>query len=373
MAGSRKLFAARSRDLFDDTTMSFGEHLEVLRVHVFRALVGVILSVIACLCIGDRIFAVMRGPIEQAMADRGVPIKLENDLPKESLLKYFQRLLRGEPTKTTGDAGGPGMVAELQPDQLRVTVRRSELERQGLRLQNTTTNSGNTDSGNTDSSNTDSSNSDSDITLILRSREFAQLRRLIRDSTQVTTLKAEEGFVTYIKVCSIAGLLLASPWVFYQLWLFVAAGLHPHERKYMYVYLPMSLGLFLAGAMAGFFFAFPMMLQFFISFNDWLGIYLQPRLSEYISLALLMPLMFCLSFQLPLVMLFLERIGIFTVQNYRDNYRVAILVISILAAVLTTSPDPYSMILMGVPLVLLYEVGIQLCGLRIKTPALPIR
>lgn len=208
----------------------------------------------------------------------------------------------------------------------------------------------------------------------MQAPEFAQLRRVVKDIDRVTTLKVEEGFMAYIKVCTISGLIISSPWVFYQIWQFVAAGLHPHERKYVYVYLPMSLFLFLSGAFAGFYFAFPLMLRFLIGFNDWLNIAIQPRLSEYISLSLVLPLMFGISFQLPLVMLFLERINIFTIDNYRQNRRVAILVIAILSMILTTDPTPTSMLLMMCPLVLLYEVGIQLCRIQLTgPPPAPIR
>ena len=166
--------------------------------------------------------------------------------------------------------------------------------------------------------------------------------------------------MTYIKISMVAGFVLTSPWVFYQIWLFVAAGLFPSERKHVYIYLPMSLGLFLAGAIFCYFFVFPIVLDFLISFNKWLGIEIQPRLSEYISLALMLPVMFGISFQLPLIMLFLERIGVMTVKGYSENWRMAILVISI-ASMLLTPSDPQSMLLMMFPLIILYVAGIQLC------------
>lgn len=350
----------RSRDLFDDTTMSFGEHLEVLRTHVWRALVGAIIAIVACLFVGDRIFSLLRAPIEDVLMARGIE-GIENDAPTEDLLTYLKRWWNGEIQKE--DQTEPAITQELRPDQLRVTVSRDELQRQGLVIQTPSVDTGNLPQ--------DDASPDK-VTMIISAPEFAQLQRVVRDMNRVTTLKAEEGFLTYIKVCTIAGFIVASPWVFFQLWLFVAAGLHPHERKYIYIYLPLSLFLFVAGALAGFYYAFPLMLQFFVAFNDWLNISLQPRLSEYISLALVLPLMFGISFQLPMGMLFLERIGIFTVDAYKQNIRMAILVISILSMLLTPA-DPGSMMLMMVPLVFLYFFGILLCQMRVKTPAAPIR
>ena len=115
----------------------------------------------------------------------------------------------------------------------------------------------------------------------------------------------------YIKVSLVAGFIVASPWIFYQMWQFVAAGLYPHERRYVHVYLPLSIGLFLAGVFFAFYLALPLVLDFLLGFNRWLGVVPQIRLSEWVSFVILLPVMFGISFQLPLIMLFLERIGIF--------------------------------------------------------------
>ena len=196
--------------------MSFGEHLEVLRTHVWRALVGAIIAIVACLFVGDRIFSLLRAPIEDVLMARGIE-GIENDAPTEDLLTYLKRWWNGETQKE--DEPEPAITEELRPDQLRVTVSRDELKRQGLVMQ--------TPSANTDNLPQDDAKPDK-VTMIISAPEFAQLQRVVRDMNRVTTLKAEEGFFTYIKVCTIAGFIVASPWVFFQLWLFVAAGLHPH-------------------------------------------------------------------------------------------------------------------------------------------------
>lgn len=332
--------------------MTFGEHLEVLRVHVFRAVLGLVIAVSITLFFGDRIFFLLRTPVENAMRERGIK-NMTIDVPKESFYAYvtgFFTAKKIEPKEVV-----PVDPTKLRPDQLRVSVEKSKLLKalgQPVPMEESV---------------------DAPVSLILSAPEFAQLRKVVDDKSKLTTLKMEEGFMSYMKVCFFAGLLLASPWVFYQLWLFIAAGLYPHERKYVHVYLPMSIALFLLGALSGYFYAFPLMLDFLISFNDWLGIDFTPRLSEYISMAMLMPLMFGVSFQLPMVMVFLERIGVCSVDTYKKNWRIAVLVISIASMVLTTSPDPWSMILMMVPLLLLYVFGIYLCRFRIGGPASPIR
>ncbi|MBL8813356.1 MAG: twin-arginine translocase subunit TatC [Planctomycetaceae bacterium] len=351
----------KSRDLFDDTTMTFGEHLEVLRVHVFRALLGVILAVSVCLFFGDRIFLWLRHPVEKALRDRGIE-NVTMDAPKQSFYEWAAGFFTSKETPQPTEEEKKKAEEKLKNDQLKVRISRTELEKA---LGQPPSPPPVTD--------TQDPAKPAYVEIILTAPEFAQLQRVIEDTSRITTFKVEEGFMAYMKVCFFSGLLLSSPWIFYQLWLFVSAGLYPHERKYVHVYLPMSVVLFLAGAAAGYFYAFPLMLDFLIGFNAWLGITVQPRLSEYISMAMLMPILFGVSFQLPLVMVFLERIGICTVNTYKDNWRIAVLIISIASMVLTTSPDPWSMLLMMFPLLLLYVLGIYLCQFRIGSPPKPIR
>ena len=173
-------------------------------------------------------------------------------------------------------------------------------------------------------------------------------------------LRAEEAFMIWIKAALVAGAVVSSPWIFYQIWIFVASGLYAHERKYIYLYLPISLGLFLAGALLAFYFVFKPVLSFLFGFNEWMNIEPDLRIGEWLGFVLFLPIGFGISFQLPLVMLFLNRIGIFTVEMYFDKWRIAVLVIFCLSMFLTPA-DPVSMMLMAGPLTLLYFGGIGMC------------
>ena len=355
----------RNHDLFDDTTMTFGEHLEVLRVHVFRAVIGLLLAVSLSLFFGDRIFYWLRQPVEKALRERGID-NVAMDVPKQSFYQYLTGLFSA-PQKTENpppQSAPANQPPALKSDQLLVRIDRAELLRALGQQQ--------PPAASAPPATSDASSADY-VNVVITAPEFAQLQRVIEDTSRITTFKVEEGFMAYMKVCFFSGLIIAAPWVFYQIWLFVAAGLYPHERRYVYVYLPLSVLLFALGAMAGYFYAFPLMLDFLIGFNEWLGVTVQPRLSEYISMAMLMPLLFGVSFQLPLVMVFLERIGVCSVQSYKDNWRIAVLAISIASMLLTASPDPWSMLLMMLPLLFLYVLGIYLCQFRIGGPASPIR
>jgi sec-independent protein translocase protein TatC len=173
-------------------------------------------------------------------------------------------------------------------------------------------------------------------------------------------LNAQEAFMIWLKAALMTGLVLASPYVFYQIWVFVAAGLYPHERHYVYLYLPISIGLFLAGASLAFLFVFDPVLNFLFTFNRGMNADFDPRIGEWLSFVLILPLGFGISFQLPLVMLFLNRIGVASIEFYLQHWRIAILIICVIAMVLTPA-DPISMLLMAAPLCLLYLLGIGMC------------
>ena len=198
------------------------------------------------------------------------------------------------------------------------------------------------------------------------------------ETVQSSTVQSDQGLVSlapletltiFFMVGLVSGLVVASPWVFYQGWAFVAAGLYRHERRYVKQYLPFSLGLFLAGVFLCFLCVLPVTLTFLLQFNVWLGVAPTLRLSEWMGFATILPLIFGVAFQTPLVMLFLERIGIFTAADFRAKRKMAILVITVAAAILTPGQDPFSMLLLACPMVLLYELGILLIGYNKKKVA----
>lgn len=170
----------------------------------------------------------------------------------------------------------------------------------------------------------------------------------------------QESFMIYLKAAIVLGIVVSSPWIFYQLWTFVAAGLYPHEKRYVYWYGPMSLGLFLSGALFAFFAVFQPVLYFLLTYNRDMGIDPDPRITEWLNFVIILPLAFGLSFQLPMVMLFLERIGIFSLEQYLSKWRIAVLVIFIVSAILTPA-DPYTIFFMAIPLTVLYFLAIGLC------------
>jgi len=165
-----------------------------------------------------------------------------------------------------------------------------------------------------------------------------------------------EAFFAHIKISIVAGIFLVSPYVFAQIWGFIAPGLYSHERKLM---VPMALfsGMFFTGgALFGYFQVFPYAFDFFAGFSNE-GIQFVPKLNEYLSFCLKLLFAFGLVFELPLFIFFLARMGMASSTGLRKKRKYAILFAFVLSAVLTP-PDPFTQCLMAGPLIVLYEVGI---------------
>ena len=190
-----------------------------------------------------------------------------------------------------------------------------------------------------------------------------QGQALLGSKKYLSTLSAQEAFVVYFKVSILCGIVLASPFIFYQFWAFVGAGLYPHEKKYVYIFFGPSLILFIAGVLLCQFFVLPGAVKALLAFNEMLGFDPDIRLHEWLSLAIILPLVFGISFQTPLVMVFLNRIGLFTAQDYLTKWRFACFVIAVFAALVTPTPDAITMLYLFVPMFALYLLGILICHL----------
>lgn len=183
------------------------------------------------------------------------------------------------------------------------------------------------------------------------------LNLLIRPVGQVVFLAPTEAFFVRVKVAALGGVLLGLPIILYQVWRFVSVGLTPQERRSTIMLLPVSLLLFLGGGAFAFFAILPVGVRFLLGYQTES---LVPMISigAYTSFATAFVLAFGLVFQLPVVVLFLARIGVVTPATLARGRRYAILGIAMLSAVLTPGGDVVSMLLMGIPTYLLYEISI---------------
>jgi sec-independent protein translocase protein TatC len=341
----------RDEDLFQDSTMTFGEHLEELRVCLWRAIFGIVVGFVVGIFFAQRVVNWIQVPLENALqayrTDQGT--ELVNDRIDEFMADGYPEDI----AKQAGEAGLLPKTYLLFSDEL--------ARKAGFSVTDAQTPSTPSESPGTAESSEDRNADKKRESFTSRLVEIT-LWQPVEESEGVkaTSLSMHEAFAVWIKAALLVGLVLSSPWVFYQIWSFVASGLYPHEKKYIHLFLPISLGLFIAGAATVFLFVFEPVLDFLFMFNEMLDIDPDPRINYWLSFVLMLPLGFGISFQLPLVMLFLERIGIFTVQTYMASWRVAVLVIFVIAMMLTPA-DPTSMMLMAAPLTVLYFGGILMC------------
>jgi sec-independent protein translocase protein TatC len=352
----------KNDDLFAETSMSFGDHLEELRLCFIRSIISIALGTLFGFVVGNYVIEYIQIPVNRSLdayreKQDNKKIDAEADVLQEEgynplLTKAFMQKYGLSLEMLWIAPGGLEQALNQQKISSDVSLAKSDL--------------------------------DSVDNLLLRKMERKKKREevgLLYDSVQLDkppiripffrrteelskmkALGAYEMFRLWILASMIVGLVIASPFVIYHLWSFVAAGLYPHEKKYVYHFIPVSVGLFIGGACFAFFFVFPFVLEFLFFFNSWMNVEPDLRISEWISFALLFPLGFGVSFQLPLVLFVLERVGIFSLQQYVARWRIAVLVIFVLALFLTPG-DPGSMLLMAIPLTVLYFAGIFFCWL----------
>ena len=328
-------------DFFSDTRMSFGDHIEALRKHLWRAIGGLVV----CCVIGFVLdgIGLAFGTMQIGI---GRPLFVIIEAPvKEAIEEYNAN----QDKKFAEEAMKPDSEAAklMKPIEIKMGFgRATRAALFGKRV--------------------DEIDGDDivEVTVLMPTEEIKKnidlKERKIRPRILIS-LSAQEVFFTYFKISLIAGLVLASPWVFWQIWSFIAAGLYTHEKKYVHVYLPISLGLFLVGVIGCQLWVMPKAVGAMLWFNDFLGITPDLRLKDYLGFAILLPVVFGISFQTPLVMLFLERLGIMDPKSFRAKRKYAYFLIAVFAAVITPTPDALTMSYMMVPMWLLYELGIWLC------------
>ena len=329
-------------DLFAEEStmrsMSFGDHLEELRIHLILAILGLFVGVLIAF-----IPPIGYGKWSLPPMNIGQWVMHKMQDPAQAALEKFYAERTVERAKIADDKKvvTPRMDFEVDGESFAKAVRTlfPELKAPAATALKTK------------------------VPLSMAMRESDVIKtvaRSIEPKSALISLAPLETFMIYFTVCMVTGLVIASPWVFYQVWAFIAAGLYRHERHYVKKFLPFSLILFLGGVFLCFFWVLPYTLQFLLEFNVWLGIEPSLRISEWINFATILPLVFGVCFQTPLVMMVLQRVGIFTEETYRSKRRFAILIIVVIAAVITPTGDPFTLGLLAIPMIGLYELGIVL-------------
>lgn len=374
-------------DYFSETRMSFGDHIEELRVHLWRAILGFVAAMFLSFFIGHYVVDWITAPVKQQLREyykRRQSTLLEQKQKEIHELAnrptpFRQLLVPTQQLRAITQGKDPKM-----PRPRVLTKEEKEAEGTELSLWDRWV-LGRKKPGE-DPALSDYQGETYDILQGQESKHLTPLWVSIKDPLFLegdlqegvrafldlenpTTLRAEEGFFVWFKVCMVCGLVIGSPWIFWQVWMFVAAGLYPHEKRLVHVYLPISLGLFLVGVFICELFVIPKALEALLWFNEWLGFKPDLRLNDWLSFAIFMPVIFGLSFQTPLVMLFLNRLGIVEPDTFRNKRAYAWFGMAVFAAVCTPSTDAFSMLFLWVPMSLLFELGIVMMKMTPQVPA----
>ncbi len=302
-----------------DCTMSLGDHLEELRARLILAVLGLLVGTVASLVFGTQILQFIEYPyywtMNKWLAEKERPrVKSEVESFVDLFFTNLTQRLASDPNAPEMDPRQAAFIEEVSKKTASAWVEKTQ----------------------------------------------GTGKRALPRQYWLVALGPADAFIAYMKVSLIAGLILTSPWVFYQIWMFVAAGLYERERRYVHTAIPFSTGLFIAGAMFFLFYIARVTLAFFLGFGDVVGVASNWTLQKYVSFITLMMLVFGIAFQTPIAVFILVRTGLVSIATLRRHRKYVILGLAFLSAVATPSPDPFTMLALLLPLYGLYELGIIL-------------
>lgn len=306
-----------------DTTMSLGDHLEELRIRLILAILGLVVGTIVALFFGRRIIGFIQGPYDRIM-EGYAEAKVKEFLTPWAYLqdKFFTNFLQAidsDPNAPPMDPNIMNYAQKIYSDTAKALI--------------------------------DDPNYVSGVANVHSSA-----------SDKLIVLAPADPFIGYMKISLISGLIISSPWVFYHLWMFVAAGLYANERRYVRIAVPFSTALFVIGAMFFLFIVAPVSLKFFLGFGNYIGVSSSWTFQKYISFVTMLMLVFGLGFQTPIAIFVLNRTGLVSIQSLKKSRKYVIIAMFAIAAV-ATPPDVISQITLAIPLYALFELGILLSWL----------
>ncbi|MBW7990765.1 MAG: twin-arginine translocase subunit TatC [Planctomycetes bacterium] len=306
-----------------DSTMGLGDHLEELRARLILAIIGLLVGTILCLCLGTRIIRFIERPYTNAIAARTPDSRNDRSITDSNDL--VQALCANIITALSSDPNAPSIDPNIVEFVQRIYAETV-----------------------TQISNDPNAKSTS------KEAGYTHPRQ------SLVTLAPADSFVGFMKISLISGLIVSSPWVFYHLWMFVAAGLYSNERRYVQVAVPFSVILFITGALFFLLVVAPISLRFFLTFGDLIGVSPSWTFQKYISFVTILMLVFGLGFQTPIAIFILNRTGLISIPALRSSRKYVFLGTFVVAA-LVTPPDAISQITLAIPLFALFEMGILLC------------
>jgi sec-independent protein translocase protein TatC len=186
------------------------------------------------------------------------------------------------------------------------------------------------------------------------------IARPIGGLDNLLSIQVTENFSVYFRVTLLGGFIIALPFILVQLYLFISPGLKKKERRWLLTAVPFATLMFLAGAIFAFFVMLPPAIGFLVEFP---GPEVLPKWNDYVNFVTSLVFWIGISFETPLVMFILAKLGIINARGLAKQWRIALIVIAVVAAVVTPTPDPINMAILMAPLLILYLLGILLAAL----------
>jgi sec-independent protein translocase protein TatC len=354
----KKVFQLRQH-ADDDSEKPFLEHLEDLRITLSRMTAVLLIATVTCFVFRNQLMEIIRRPVEEVwQASQKESLKdLEVKVASETW-ELAKKAARDLPALT--DAQRDYYLGQLDGDSRELRFHAESVIY--LRTSHTIP-----DESKSQKLRKKFIEDFPDIDDRMRKQVLALL-----DSGATTTIDARgklvlmqalnptEGFMLSIKLAFFAGIVISFPFLLYFLLQFILPGLHTNERRALFPAMAVGFGLFLTGVFFSYFYVLPRVLEFFYEYSQGMGIENEWRIGYYISFATQFTLIFGLSFELPVVVMTLVKLGILNYDTMKKTRSYAILAIFVIAAIITPTPDAFTLILLAGPMIVLYEICIWL-------------
>ncbi len=330
----------------------FLEHLEDLRVCITRVVLTLLISTVACFIFRNELMDIIRRPVtqvweqgqESALKDTGIP--LQDWESAKTIAESFNKLQPEDRTHYLKKYGNPGEILN--------NIRIVNLFRAALTFED-------------EMEQREFIESHSGLDEALKNKVLALIEGNPNPKSDargklvlMQALKPTEGFMLSIKLAFFAGIVISFPFLLFFLLQFVLPGMHQTERKALWPAMAIGFGLFLSGVFFSYYIVLPKVLEFFHDYSSDMMIENEWRIGYYISFATQFTLIFGLSFELPVLVMTLVKLGILNCEMMRRTRAYAILAIFVIAALITPTPDAFTLCLLAGPMVILYEICIWL-------------
>jgi sec-independent protein translocase protein TatC len=360
----KKLFQFRDQT-HSDEEKPFLAHLEDLRKTLTKMILTLVVAVLVCWTFQSKVMNILKAPAdrisreqqEQVLPKRdskdvAVAISIEDWEEAKKIERAAVGLFPEERETYYASLNNPSLVFHARAAAILRSVLTLPEEKRDAYLEALAAKT---------SLSPDATHSSQDmqkqIHALLKSGASAEIDPKVGD---MSTLKPTESFVLSMKLAIYSGIALSLPWQLYFLLQFILPGLHGHERKVMWPAIAAGVGLFISGVLFAYYVVLPKALLFFANWGKDMGISNEWRIGEYMSFATQFTLLFGASFEFPVVVMVLVKLGLLTYETMARTRRYAIVAILVIAAILTPTPDIITQLLMSGPMILLYEACIWL-------------